>query len=134
MRARAFRFASMSLLVAAAVACGSRTGLFLDEEAFGPNPIDGGPPLLDGGRRDAARDVVEIEDAIPPLDVTPPQDVNNIDCAEVFGSDTASVGLAQDLDKKTTGVPMAVEAVAARYLTNTKLAATTFEVGLTAKF
>src|SRR5687768_6890711 len=82
MRARAFRFASMSLLVAAAVACGSRTGLFLDEEAFGPNPIDGGPPLLDGGRRDAARDVVEIEDAIPPLDVTPPQDVNNIDCAE----------------------------------------------------
>lgn len=82
MRARAFRFASMSLVVAAAMACGSRTGLFLDEEAFGPNPIDGGPPLVDAGRPDTGRDVVDIEDALPPLDVTPPQDVNNIDCAE----------------------------------------------------
>jgi hypothetical protein len=43
MRGRAFRFASMTLLLAAVVACGSRTGLFLDEDAFGPNPIDGGP-------------------------------------------------------------------------------------------
>lgn len=52
----------------------------------------------------------------------------------VFGSDTASLGLAQELDERTAGVPMVVEAIAARYLTNSKLAATTFEVGLTAKF
>ena len=83
MRARAFRFASISFLFAAAVACGSRTGLFLDEDAFGPNPIDGGDnPNIDGGRRDARNDRDEIEDAPPPLDVTPPIDVNRIDCAE----------------------------------------------------
>lgn len=81
MRARAFRFAFITVLLAA---CGSRTGLFLDEDAFGPNPIDGGPPI-DGGRADARRDGsldADIEDALPPLDVTPPQDVNRIDCAE----------------------------------------------------
>src|SRR5262245_34576091 len=82
MRARAFRFASMTLLFTAAIACGSRTGLFLGEDEFGPNPIDGSPNPTDGGRRDGQRDVAEIEDAIPPLDVTPPQDVNRIDCAE----------------------------------------------------
>jgi hypothetical protein len=78
MRARAFRLAFLTLLAA----CGSRTGLFLDEEEFGPNPIDGGnPPEVDGGRRDAARDA-EVEDVLPPLDVTPPMDVSRIDCAE----------------------------------------------------
>src|SRR5690606_8568344 len=83
MRKGAFRFASLSVLVAAVVACGSRTGLFLDDEAFGPNPIDGGPdPGTDGGRRDGGRDAAPVEDAIPPLDVTPPEDVNRIDCAE----------------------------------------------------
>jgi hypothetical protein len=83
MRGRAFRFASVSFLFAAAVACGSRTGLFLDEAEFGPNPIDGGDnPNIDGGRRDARNDRNDIEDAPPPLDVTPPMDVNRIDCAE----------------------------------------------------
>jgi hypothetical protein len=77
MRGRAFRLACLTLLAA----CGSRTGLFLDEAEFGPNPVDGGP-TADAARRDASRDGEIVEDALPPLDVTPPQDVSRIDCAE----------------------------------------------------
>lgn len=52
----------------------------------------------------------------------------------VFGSDTVALGLAQDVERSLAGKPMVVDIVAARYVTNTALAATTFEVGLTAKF
>lgn len=74
------RLAFFALLVAA---CGSRTGLFLDEATFGPNPIDGGDPR-DGGRRDGARDggVEEEEDALPPIDARPPSDVVRTDCPD----------------------------------------------------
>ena len=52
----------------------------------------------------------------------------------VFGSDTIAFGLAQDIERSQDFCPMVVEAVAARYETNTSLAATTFELALTAKF
>src|SRR5688572_330664 len=65
------RVAFLTLLVA----CGSRTGLFVDE-TFGPNPTDGG---LDGGR-DARRD--GEEDALPPIDARPPADVDRRDCVD----------------------------------------------------
>ena len=56
---------------------------------------------------------------------------------KVFGSDTGSLGLSQDLPKGAAGnisVPLTLEASAARYLTNVGIAATSFEAGVTAKF
>lgn len=72
---RAARRVAFLLLL---VACGSRTGLFVDGEEFEPLPDrDGGPgPRGDGGR-DAS-----IEDALPPIDVRPPQDVYRADCPD----------------------------------------------------
>jgi hypothetical protein len=75
------RFAFFALVLGAAAACGSRTGLFTDEEAFGPNPIDGGD-ARDGGRRDGARDGEPEEDALPPIDARPPVDVIRTDCPD----------------------------------------------------
>ncbi len=56
---------------------------------------------------------------------------------KVFGSDTGSLGLSQDLPKgaiDNVAVPLTLEASAARYLTNVGIAATSFEAGVTAKF
>lgn len=79
MRRLGLRFAFFALLVAA---CGSRTGLFTDQDEFGPNPIDGG--LTDGSIRDGGRDRREPpeEDALPPIDARPPVDVNRNDCPD----------------------------------------------------
>ncbi len=55
----------------------------------------------------------------------------------VLGSDTTSLGFSQDLPKRAIdniGVPLTIEAAAARYLTNVAIAATSFELGVTAKF
>ncbi len=65
------RVAFLTLLVA----CGSRTGLFVDE-SFGPNPIDAGPDA----RRDGGTDA-EV-DALPPIDARPPADVDRRDCVD----------------------------------------------------
>ena len=60
------------------VACGSRTGLFVEDEGFAGFPDqDGGPNV----RRDGGRDAM-IEDAPPPLDVRPPMDVDRTDCPD----------------------------------------------------
>lgn len=56
---------------------------------------------------------------------------------QVFGSDTGSVGLSQDLPKgwaENVQVPLTLEMSGARYLTNVGIAATSFEAGVTAKF
>lgn len=72
---RAARRVAFLLLL---VACGSRTGLFVDGEEFEPLPDrDGGP-----GPRDGGRDVSVTEDALPPIDVRPPQDVFRADCPD----------------------------------------------------
>jgi len=55
----------------------------------------------------------------------------------VFGSDTMSVGMAQDIPRRATGslgIPLTIEAAAARYLTNVAVAANSFEASVTAKF
>ena len=60
------------------VACGSRTGLFVDDDGLNPDPTgDAGPDA----RRDGGRDG-DLEDAPPPLDVRPPQDVDRTDCPD----------------------------------------------------
>jgi hypothetical protein len=56
---------------------------------------------------------------------------------KVFGSDTVSLGMSQELPKGATfGLtrPLTLEASAARYLTNVDIAATSFELGLAARF
>ena len=61
------------------VACGSRTGLLLDEEFIGL------PPGLDGGGLDGS-DVppvdASLEDVIPGIDARPPVDVDRRDCPD----------------------------------------------------
>ncbi len=60
------------------VACGSRTGLFVDDDAFSSFPgQDAGPDA----RRDGGRDA-DLEDVPPPLDARPPQDVDRRDCPD----------------------------------------------------
>src|SRR6185369_6346022 len=63
---------SFLLLMAA---CGSRTGLFVDEENLGGHASGSG----DGGP-DAGGDA--ITDGPPPLDVRPPVDVDRRDCPD----------------------------------------------------
>lgn len=60
------------------VACGSRTGLFAEDDvsALGPTEDAGLDARADGGRDG------EIVDAPPPIDVQPPQDVNRTDCPD----------------------------------------------------
>jgi hypothetical protein len=67
----------VSFLFLLLVACGSRTGLFIEDE-LAP------PPGGDSGRGDAGRGGRDsgIEDALPPLDVRPPQDVDRTDCPD----------------------------------------------------
>ena len=77
---------SVLLLVAA---CGSRTGLFGDEsqdpsltDASSPRPD--GPVLVDGQVPDTSP-TVDL-DALPPIDATPPEDVNRTDCPDADGT------------------------------------------------
>jgi len=59
------------------------------------------------------------------------------DDEKVFGSDTVSLCYAQEVAKgsvENLNVPMTIRAAGGRYVTNTDIAATTFEFGLTAKF
>ena len=73
--ARPIRRLALLLLLAA---CGSRTGLFVDD-SFGPLTGDGG---TDGGpRRDGGLDGPE-EDALPPIDARPPRDADRTDCPD----------------------------------------------------
>ena len=52
-----------------------------------------------------------------------------------LGTDAVSVGFTQDIDDQDlVPTPLSIQAAGSRVLTNTDLAATTFEVGLTAKF
>lgn len=83
-RARALPGVALLLVVASAGACGSRTGLFVDEESA--STTDGGPDARADGdldaRADGRADVEEIPDALPPIDVRPPQDVDRRDCPD----------------------------------------------------
>ncbi|HEY8041914.1 MAG TPA: hypothetical protein VIF15_19050 [Polyangiaceae bacterium] len=73
---RRWLFASLTLAVIAAAACGSRTGLLV------PLDLDGGDASSDAFHR---HDVFTLdapdEDVLPPIDVTPPRDVLN-DCPD----------------------------------------------------
>lgn len=54
-----------------------------------------------------------------------------------LGSDTATVALSQDLDKRqvdSLSVPLTVEAAASRYANNDGVSARTYEVGISARF
>lgn len=86
MKSRRAVTVSVLLLVAA---CGSRTGLFGDEspepaltDASSPRPD--GSSLVDGQVPDTSP-TVEL-DALPPIDATPPQDVNRTDCPDADGT------------------------------------------------
>ncbi|AKV00034.1 hypothetical protein AKJ09_06697 [Labilithrix luteola] len=66
------------------VACGSRTGLFVDGSGEEDNL-----PGVDAGRdgnvvppKDAGRDSHIEPDALPPIDATPPRDANRTDCPD----------------------------------------------------
>jgi len=61
------------------VACGSRTGLFVDDDGFTNVPGDDAGP---DARRDGGRTDADVEDAPPPLDVQPPVDVDRRDCPD----------------------------------------------------
>jgi len=63
------------LLVAA---CGSRTGLFIDDTP-GALPDDGGG--IGVGTKDGGKDG-PVEDVVPPIDVVPPPDVFKNDCPD----------------------------------------------------
>lgn len=61
------------------VACGSRTGLFVGGDDASPEPVG------EAGGSDDRRDGHAeggVKDALPPLDVRPPQDVNRADCPD----------------------------------------------------
>ncbi len=63
------------------MACGARTGLFVDEPIV-EGPIDDAgidAPILAEAGRDAAPDV---SDALPPIDARPPRDVDRTDCPD----------------------------------------------------
>ncbi len=56
---------------------------------------------------------------------------------KVFGSDTVTLGLSQELRPSKDGtlpVPVTLDAAAGRYLTNAGISARSFEAGLTARF
>ena len=75
------------------VACGSRTGLFVDDDGFAGFPgQDAGPDA----RRDGGRDA-DIEDAPPPLDVRPPTDVDRTDCPDADATLVYTITSTYDL-------------------------------------
>ncbi|HVH46418.1 MAG TPA: hypothetical protein VM925_28950 [Labilithrix sp.] len=77
------------------VACGSRTGLFLDDEdPFTNIPgEDAGPDA----RRDSGRDARGVEDAPPGLDVRPPKDVDRSDCPDADSTLVYTITSTYDL-------------------------------------
>ncbi len=80
-RARVLRYAAFALLLAA---CGSRTGLFI-EDTPEPLPLEDGGGIGTGKKDSSVRDAPdeeEIPDAPPPIDVTPPPDVFKNDCPD----------------------------------------------------
>lgn len=79
-------WSSALLSAAVLVACGGRTGLLVPGEGEPSNPVDGStlvPPGDDdsGEARDVGPDVSEVQDALPPIDVTVPMDAFN-DCPD----------------------------------------------------
>jgi len=84
-KARRSGFVALLLVVAA---CGSRTGLFGPEDTADGGalvdgslpPRDGAGPLVDGRVPDGSP-TAEL-DALPPIDATPPTDVNRTDCPD----------------------------------------------------
>ena len=78
-RSRAFLFFGASVFAAAAfVACGSRTGLLVDE-SFDAAPIDAGRDV----RRDVhVADAIDEEETLPGLDARPLRDANPILCPD----------------------------------------------------
>ena len=80
-----------ALLLLLLVACGSRTGLFIDGA---PGPLnDAGS---DGPRFDSGRDG-PIGDALPPIDARPPQDVVRNDCPDADATLVYVVTTEQEL-------------------------------------
>jgi hypothetical protein len=82
MRRPLFKLRRVTLFSLLLVACGSRTGLFGEDDAFTNVTLDGGSdaPL---GRRDAGLDrEAPPPDALPPIDARPPVDVNRTDCPD----------------------------------------------------
>ncbi|HQY62415.1 MAG: hypothetical protein IPF92_15300 [Myxococcales bacterium] len=83
---RAARLLSAGILAASlmalAVACGSRTGLFSDELAEGGPFPPPNPSALPDASRDAAVDRAVPEDALPPLDARVIPDVVQSDCPD----------------------------------------------------
>lgn len=75
-RARVLRRAAFLLLL---VACGSRTGLFVDD-AFDTFQADAGPDAR--VPRDGSLEDAEAPDALPPIDARPPLDANRTDCPD----------------------------------------------------
>jgi hypothetical protein len=71
---RPFRRMALLLLLAA---CGSRTGLFVDD-SFGPLPEEDGE--IDP--RDGGADGTVAPDALPPIDARPPRDVDRTGCPD----------------------------------------------------
>ncbi len=65
------------------LACGSRTGLFGDDDAFTSVSFqDAGPDARTVGPDASRGDGSVIPDALPPLDVQPPVDVDRRDCPD----------------------------------------------------
>lgn len=76
------------------VACGSRTGLFVEGDEFTEiGPDDAGPDA----RRDGGRDADDLEDAPPPLDVRPPIDVDRTDCPDAEATLVYTITSSYDL-------------------------------------
>jgi hypothetical protein len=82
LRTRLFRVAAVAFGLSVVVACGSRTGLFVDEYATGTTPgLDGGRTDASDAARDTGRDAITI-DALPPIDAQPRPDVVRNDCPD----------------------------------------------------
>jgi hypothetical protein len=84
---RSRRFASLLFLFDLALlagACGSRTGLGLDDEPIAEEDSGADVSLFDGGKdaRDATEEDATEEDALPPIDARPRPDVRRDDCPD----------------------------------------------------
>src|SRR5689334_6649279 len=98
---RSRRLATVLLLVDGALmagACGSRTGLGIDDEAVSPGE-DAGPDV----RLDARRDVQDAaeedaaEETLPPIDARPRVDVRRDDCPDADATLVYLVSESYDL-------------------------------------
>ncbi len=91
-----FRFARSLrgiAFVSLLVACGSRTGLFTVDT---PEELPLADAGQDGSRRDSGFDG-DFPDALPPLDVQPPTDVNRNDCPDADSTYVYLVGEGNEL-------------------------------------